>query len=90
MKEPEDKREPLYGIPTVDYDDVEECYVPYLHYVPAETKVVSGPIGPVKNFPGTRWASKALARRYWEQRAGRIIEDLSIAGRWIFRVKRDA
>lgn len=75
--------------PTVDMDEPPD-EVAYLHYKPEETKVVSGPVGPVKKYPGTAWASRALAMAHWKQRAGRIIEDLSVPGRWIFRVRRDA
>lgn len=81
---------PYYGIPTLDMEDAGEAQVPYLHYVPEETKVVSGPIGPAKKFPGTMFVSKAAARSYWLGRAGRVLEDLSVPGRWIFRVRKDA
>jgi hypothetical protein len=79
---------PLPRIPTVDQDDPGD--VPYPDYVPSRTKVVSGPVGPAKKYPGTAFPSKRAAMAYWNQRAGRIIEDLSVPGRWIFRVRRDA
>lgn len=82
-------RAPLPQLPTVD-DDSPPQQVDYRDWDPTTTKVVSGPIGPAKKYPGTRYASRAEAKRVWTQRAGRIIEDLSIPGRWIFRVRKDA
>lgn len=79
-------REP---IPTVDDEEPPEV-VDYRDWSPETTRVVSGPLGPVTKFPGQRFRSRVEARRYWTERAGRIIEDLSIRGRWIFRIKRDA
>lgn len=78
---------PIPGIPTVDMEEPGE--VPYLHYDPAKTKVVSGPLAGAQ-FPGRRFTTQREAKKYWHDRAGKIIEDLSVKGRWIFRVRRDA
>jgi hypothetical protein len=78
---------PIPGIPTVDMDEPVE--VPYLDYDPEKTKVVSGPLAGAQ-FPGRRFNNKREARKFWHDRAGKIIEDLSVKGRWIFRVRRDA
>jgi hypothetical protein len=87
----DDSRTSLPGVPTIDrIEDDNPGPVEYVHWDPATTKVVSGPVGPAKNYPGRRFPSKGAALRYWKDRAGRIIQDLSIAGRWIFRVRRDA
>jgi hypothetical protein len=92
MSEPDDKgwdeRKSFPQVPTIDMDEPGE--VEYVHYRPEDTKVVSGPMGPVKQFPGRRFMSKRGAMAYWTERAGRIIQDLSVSGRWIFRVRRDA
>jgi hypothetical protein len=71
-------------------DDEEPGPVVYKDWSPETTKVVSGPIGPSKQYPGQRFMSRAAALGYWQRRAGRIIEDLSIPGRYIYRVRRDA
>lgn len=82
-------RTPLAQLPSID-DEAPPLQVDYRDWSAAATKVVSGPIGPVKQYPGRRFISERLARAYWAARAGRIIEDLSISGRYIYRVRRDA
>lgn len=72
--------------PTID--DESPPAVSYQDWSKEGTQVVSGPIGPVKNYPGTRFRSRREARKFWTAKAGRIIEDMSISGRWIFRVKK--
>lgn len=76
-------------LPTID-DEEPPAEVDYRDWRPEDTKVVSGPLGPAKNYPGRRFRNKAEARRYWLERAGRIHEDNSIQGRYAFRVRRDA
>lgn len=93
LETPEDEtdatRAPLSPLPSID-DEEPPRGVDYRDWSPETTKVVSGPIGPLKQYPGQRFRSRHEARRFWIQKAGRIIEDLSIAGRWIFRVRKDA
>lgn len=93
IPEEDEQEEPTnpWREPVASVDDEEPpAFVEYRDYLPEHTKVVSGPVGPAKQYPGQRFASRAAARKYWETRAGRIIEDLSIPGRWIFRVKKEA
>lgn len=49
---------PLPGVPTIDdYDNEGPPLVQYRDWKPEDTKVVSGPIGPVKQYPGRRFRS---------------------------------
>lgn len=88
-EEVEDQRSPPPGLPTIDHEEPPPR-VDYRDWSPETTKVVSGPLGPVKQYPGRRFMSWRAARAYWLERAGRIIEDLSVHGRYIYRVRRDA
>lgn len=86
-EETDEARAPRPGVPSID--DEKPGKVDYLDYDAAKTKVVSGPLG-AKQFPGRRFASRRDARRYWLQRAGKIIEEHSVNGRYVFRVRKDA
>ncbi len=65
--------------------------IEYRDWSPENTKVVSGPTGQNRtNRPGRHFWFKAHARAYWLERAGRIIEEYTLPGRYAFRVRRDA
>lgn len=88
MNEDDDEDKVTNPVPLVFFEDEEPPPAEYLDYDPATTRVISGPLGD-KDYPGRRFQTRSQARRYWTTKAGKIIEDLSVPGRWIFRVKKE-
>lgn len=85
-------------LPFEDYTS-EELDVLYPNWDETNTRVVSGPYGgpdrhedggvvePVKKpFPGKWFATYQEAKAYWTRRAGRIVGEHLIRGRYIFRI----
>jgi hypothetical protein len=60
----------------------------YVDWDNTGTRVVSGPYGTAA-FPGRRFPSRSAARAYWTQRAGKILQEWRVPGRYIFRVRRE-
>lgn len=86
-----DNPRPEKRVPTLDDSDTERPpEVDYRDWSPETSKVVSGPAGPAAQFPGRRFRNKREAKAHWLARAGRILEDLSMGQRYMFRVRKDA
>jgi hypothetical protein len=60
----------------------------YPDWHPDTSRAVSGPIGKA-TFPGRRFQSRKEARAYWLERAGRIVVEHKVRGRYIFRIPRE-
>ncbi len=70
---------------------VDELGLPiaYQAWSDENTRVVSGPYGPVgySDFRGTRFRDRRSARLHWCLRAT-VVEEYRVPGRWIFRIKK--
>ena len=76
------------GVPYYDDDpdDPDTAPMSYPAWLPGETVVVTGPVGPRGHGPGEHHATRADARRAARAKYGAVLEDLYSRGRWAVRV----
>lgn len=77
------------GVPYYDDDpdhDPDAAPASYPAWLPGETFVVSGPVGPKGAGPGRGFGSRAEARAWAVERYGAVLESVYHANRWALRV----
>ncbi len=77
------------GVPTIDDDldrDPDAAPASYPAWLPGETFVVSGPLGPHGWGPGRRFLKTKDARAWAAATYGAVMENLYHNGRWALRV----
>lgn len=75
--------------PCIDDDvdgDIDAAPASYPAWLPGETFVVSGPVGPRGEGPGTRFGTRKEARAHCREKYGAVLEWFDVARRWAFRV----